>query len=144
MAMVEFSGIVYTLTDDQTKLLAERLRNYARGTFPDDVKRVTELSGNPNWADGALATADFLEEILVDNLDGPLPLEGKAAEATFWTLRIMCGLGRIDRTDRPGRAPGRARRIVRRRGSPPGGVGRGAFAPWLSTLGPRPDRRAAR
>ncbi len=91
--MVEFSGVVYTLTGDQTKLLAERLRNYARGTFPDDVKRVTELSGNPNWADGALATADFLEEILVDNLDGPLPLEGKAAEATFWTLRIMPGLG---------------------------------------------------
>ncbi len=81
------------LTDDQTKLLAERLRNYARGTFPDDVKRVTELSGNPNWADGALATADFLEEILVDNFEGSLPLEGKAAEATFWTLRIMPGLG---------------------------------------------------
>lgn len=94
VAMVEFSGVVYRLTDDQTKLLAERLRNYARGTFPDDVKRATELSGNPNWADGALATADFLEEILVDNLDGPLPLEGKAAEATFWTLRIMRGLGR--------------------------------------------------
>lgn len=94
VAKVEFSGIVYTLTDDQTKVLAERLRNYARGTFPDDVKRVTELSGNPNWADGALATADFLEEILVDNFEGSLPLEGKAAEATFWTLRIMPAVGR--------------------------------------------------
>ena len=93
MATVEFSGIVYTLSDDQAKLLAERLRNYACGTFPDDVKRVSEMSGNPNWAAGALATADFLEEILVDNFDGPLPLEGKAAEATFWTLRIMPGLG---------------------------------------------------
>ena len=93
MATVEFSGIVYTLTDDQARLLAERLRNYARGTFPDEVNRVSELSGNPHWADGALATADFLEEILVDNLEGPLPLEGKAAEATFWTLRIMRGLG---------------------------------------------------
>jgi hypothetical protein len=40
------------------------------------------------------------EEILVGNLDGPLPLEGKAAEATFWSLRIMQGLlgQRIRRT----------------------------------------------
>jgi hypothetical protein len=93
VATVEFAGIVYALSDDQTRLLAERLRNYAKGTFPDDVSRATELSGNPNWTDGALATADFLEEILVDNFEGPLPLEGKAAEATFWTLRIMRGLG---------------------------------------------------
>ena len=100
MVTVEFAGIVYKLTDDQAKLLAENLRNYARGTFPADVKLVTELSGNPNWAGGALAAADFIEEILVDNLDGPLPLEGKAAEATFWTLRIMQGLlGSRDPTD---------------------------------------------
>jgi hypothetical protein len=100
MVSVEFSGSVYTLTDDQGKLLAENLRNYAKGTFPADVKRVTELSGNPNWTDGALAAADFIEEILVGNLDAPLPLEGKAAEATFWTLRMMQGLlGSTDPTD---------------------------------------------
>jgi len=26
------------------------------------------------------------------NLEGPLPLEGKAAESTFWALRLMEGL----------------------------------------------------
>jgi hypothetical protein len=31
--------------------------------------------------------------MLVGNLAGPLPLEGKAAEATFWALRLMHGLG---------------------------------------------------
>jgi len=93
MVSLEFSGTVYTLTDNQAKRLAENLRNYAKGTFPAVVTRVTALSGNPNWHDGALAAADFIEEILVGNLDGPLPLEGKAAEATFWTLRITQGLG---------------------------------------------------
>ena len=29
------------------------------------VKLVTELSGNPGWTDGALAAAEFIEEILV-------------------------------------------------------------------------------
>jgi hypothetical protein len=93
MVSVELSGAVYTLRDDEAELLAQDLRNYARGTFPVDVTLVTELSGNPHWTDGALAAADLIEEILVGNLDGPLPLEGKAAEATFWTLRIMQGLG---------------------------------------------------
>jgi hypothetical protein len=89
---VEFSGSTYALTSDEGALLAQNLRNYAKGTFPADVQLVTDLSGNPQWSDGALAAADFIEEILVGNLDGPLPLEGKAAEATFWTLRIMQGL----------------------------------------------------
>jgi hypothetical protein len=92
MVTVEVSGTVYALTDEEAKRLAEKLRNYAKGTFPDDVKLITKLSGNPHWMDGALAAADFIEEILVGNLDGPLPLEGKAAEATFWTLQIMHGL----------------------------------------------------
>jgi hypothetical protein len=90
----EFCELIYELTDNQATLLAERLRNYAKGTFPAAVKRVTDLSGNPNWTDGALAVADFTEEVLVGNLDGPLPLEGKSAEATYWALRLMHGLGR--------------------------------------------------
>jgi hypothetical protein len=90
----EFSGFVYELTENQATLFAERLRNYAKGTFPAAVKRVADMSGNPNWTDGALAVADFTEEQLVGNLEGPLPLEGKAAEAAFWTLRLMQGLGR--------------------------------------------------
>src|SRR5205807_7193253 len=85
----EFSEIVYTLTDAQATVLAERLRNYAKGTLAADVERISELSGNPNWTDGALAVADFTEEVLVGNIAGPLPLAGKSAEATFWALRLM-------------------------------------------------------
>jgi hypothetical protein len=96
----EFSECVYELSDDHATLLAERLRNYAKGTFAADVKRATTLSGNPNWTDGALAVADFTEEVLVGNLAGPLPLEGKSAEATCWALHLMQGLdGSSDPTD---------------------------------------------
>jgi hypothetical protein len=90
----EFRDSIYEFTDNQATLLAERLRNYAKGTFPAAVKRVADLSGNPNWTDGALAVADFTEELLVGNLAGPLPLNGKSAEAAFWALRLMQGLGR--------------------------------------------------
>ena len=100
MVSFEFCELIYELTDNQATLLAERLRNYAKGTFPAAVKRVTDLSGNPNWTDGALAVADFTEEVLVGNLAGPLPLDGKSAEATYWALRLMQGLGRAaDRAD---------------------------------------------
>lgn len=93
MVSLEFSGSVYELTENQATFLAETLRNYAKGKCPAAVKQAAELGGSPNWTDGALAVADFIEEQLVGNLDGPLPLEGKAAEATFWTLRLMRGLG---------------------------------------------------
>lgn len=94
MVAFEFCECVYELTDNQATFLAETLRNYAKGKCPAAVKEATELGGNRNWTDGALAVADFLEEQLVGNLTAPLPLEGKAAEATFWTLRLMRGLGR--------------------------------------------------
>jgi hypothetical protein len=100
VALYEFCEIVYTLTEIQATMLAERLRNYAKGTLPADVERVSELSGNPNWTDGALAVADFTEEMLVGNISGPLPLAGKSAEATFWALRLMVDLGRsVEPTD---------------------------------------------
>ncbi len=89
----ELSGKEYALSDDQATLLAERLRSYAKGKLQSEVKRASQLSGNPQWTEGALAVADFTEEVLVGNLAGPLPLEGKAAEATFWALRLMQGLG---------------------------------------------------
>jgi hypothetical protein len=89
----EFSGLVYELTENQATFLAETLRNYAKGKCSAAIKQAADLGGNPNWTDGALAVADFIEEQLVGNLAGPLPLEGKAAEATFWTLRLMRGLG---------------------------------------------------
>ena len=81
------------LSDDEATLLAERLRSYAKGKLKSDVDRASQLSGNPQWTEGALAVADFTEEVLVGNLAGPLPLEGKASEATFWALRLMQGLG---------------------------------------------------
>jgi hypothetical protein len=90
----EFRECVYELTDNQATFLAETLRNYAKGKCPAAIKQAAELGGNSNWIDGALAVADFIEELLVGNLGGPLPLEGKAAEATFWTLHLMRGLGR--------------------------------------------------
>jgi len=89
----ELAGSVYALSDDQATLLAERLRSYAKGKLRSDVERASQLSGNPQWMEGALAVADFTEEVLVGNLEGPLPLEGKAAEAAFWALRLMQGLG---------------------------------------------------
>ena len=85
---------MFELTENQATFLAETLRNYAKGKCPAAIKEAADLGGNPNWTDGALAVADFIEEQLVGNLSGPLPLEGKAAEATFWTLRLMRGLGR--------------------------------------------------
>jgi hypothetical protein len=89
----ELSGAIYTIEDAQAIVLAERLRNYAKGAFPEEIKWASELSGNGAWAEGALAAADFIEEMLVGNLTEPLPLEGKAAEATFWTLRLLPGIG---------------------------------------------------
>jgi hypothetical protein len=85
----EFAGTVYSLGEDEATLLAETLRNYAKGKLPEAERQVAGLSGNVRWAEGALAVADFTEEVLVGNYDGPIPLEGKAAEATFWTLRMM-------------------------------------------------------
>jgi hypothetical protein len=85
----EFSGTVYSVSETQATLLAEALRGLGKGKRPTEEKRVAEQSGNQQWAEGALAVADFTEEILVGNLEGPLPLEGKAAEATFWTLRML-------------------------------------------------------
>lgn len=90
----EFRECVYELTENQAIFLAETLRNYAKGKCPAVIKEAADLGGNENWTEGALAVSDFIEELLVGNLSGPLPLEGKAAEATFWTLWLMRGLGR--------------------------------------------------
>lgn len=98
----EFRESVYELTENQATFLAETLRNYAKGKCQPAIRQAAEQGGNPNWVEGALAVADFIEELLVGNLAGPLPLEGKAAEATFWTLQLMRGLGRsTGRADAP-------------------------------------------
>lgn len=99
MVTFEFSGTVYSVSEAQATLLAEALRGFAKGKLPAKEKRAAELSGNAQWTAGALAVADFTEEILVGNLEGPLPLEGKAAEATFWALRMMDLTGSDESTD---------------------------------------------
>lgn len=93
MVAFELSGAIYNLSATQATVLAERLRNYAKGAYPEEVKWACELSGNDAWIAGALAAADFIEEALVGNIAHPLPLEGKAAEAVFWTLRLLPDLG---------------------------------------------------
>jgi hypothetical protein len=97
----DFSGVVHSLSENEATLLAHKLRSCARGKLPRDVKRIEKLSGNPHWEDGALAVADFIEEILVGNWPGPLPLEGKAAESTYWALRLI---EEADETDSAGSA----------------------------------------
>ena len=93
MVAIEYAGTVYELSEATATLLAENLRNLAAGTFPRDSELVTQLSGNPNWADGALPVANCIEDVLVGARDQPVPLEGKAAEATRWALQLMVGLG---------------------------------------------------
>jgi hypothetical protein len=91
--LFEFSGTVYELTESEATLLAESLHNYAKGVVPEGVKLGADLGGGPDWTDGALALADWIEDVLVGRFTGVIPLEGKAAEAAFWTLRLMQGLG---------------------------------------------------
>ena len=99
MVEFEFAGVVYSLSEDEATLLAHKLRSCAKGKLPSEVRRIGKLSGNPHWDDGALAVADFTEEILVGNWPGPLPLDGKAAESTFWTLRLIEESGESDSAD---------------------------------------------
>jgi hypothetical protein len=93
MVSFEFGSIAFDLDDRQATTVAERLRNNGRHNLPDDDDLVARLSGDPEWADGALALADWIEDVLVGCYSGPIPLEGKAAVAMHWTLRVMQGLG---------------------------------------------------
>lgn len=93
MVSFEFRSNAYAISEEVATLMAQNLRNYANGTLLCDAELVSRLGGDLEWIDGALAVADFTEELLVENLDGPLPLEGKAAQAAFWSLRLMQELG---------------------------------------------------
>lgn len=96
MIAFEFAGTLYDLSERGATQLAESLRNYARGKFAPDLRRASELSGNPNWTEGALAASDVIEDALVGSFSSPIPLEGKAAEAAAWTLRLMPDVGESD------------------------------------------------
>lgn len=98
----EVGGKLYTVPKRQAEILAENLRLFAKGEFAGDVQRVAQLGASADWRDGARAVADFTEEALVGNLT-ELPLEGKAADATYWALRLMVG---IDASPDPAGAAG--------------------------------------
>lgn len=88
----EVSGSTFAVPERQATILAENLRLFSKGQFPADVEMVARLGAHPEWRDGARAVGDFTEEALVGNIDLALPLEGKAAEATYWALRLMMGI----------------------------------------------------
>jgi hypothetical protein len=81
----EVGGSLYPLTERQATLLAEKLRLFAKGEFPDDVRR---LAAGEGWIEGARPAADVIEDTLVERRIGPIPLEGKTADAIFQVLRI--------------------------------------------------------
>ncbi len=90
MVAFEFSGTVYSVSEAQATLLAEALRGYAKGKLPDEAEargRAERQSplGRGRARGGRLHRGDPGRAIS----KAPLPLEGKAAEATFWTLRMM-------------------------------------------------------
>lgn len=87
----EASGSVFTVGRRQAELLAENLRLFAIGKFPQDVAEVARLGVSPRWAkDGALAVAEIMEDVLAGRLDTPIPLGGgKGAEAMFGALSLI-------------------------------------------------------
>jgi hypothetical protein len=87
----EVSGSVFTVRRKQAELLAENLRLFAKGKFPQDVVGVARLGINPKWADeGALPMAEVMEDALAGRLESPIPLgSGKGAEAMFGALSLI-------------------------------------------------------
>jgi hypothetical protein len=78
------------LSERIAELIAENLRCYAAGRFPKDVKLLAESGVDPEWLEGARATADVMEDTLVGRREGPIPLDpaGKAADALAQALRL--------------------------------------------------------
>lgn len=81
-------GSLFTL-HEQATLVAENLRLFAGGKFPPDQELVARLGAKPNWTEGALALADVIEDVLVERHTGSVPVEGMAAEALYWVLRLV-------------------------------------------------------
>jgi hypothetical protein len=99
----EFDGNEYLLPQGQ--LLAENLRGYAVGNFPNDVQEITESPGvAPDWLDGARTLADAIEATLTGGLTGPVRLnERKAADAAHAALLPI-----VHAADPPDDPPGAA------------------------------------
>jgi hypothetical protein len=86
-------GRIYPL-DEQAALVAENLRLFAIGKFPRDVELVEQMGASPDWRDGAKPLSDVIEAALVGGHDGPVPVEGKAAEALYWALVLVTNAAR--------------------------------------------------
>ena len=56
------------------------------------METVAGLGAGSEWRDGTRATADWIDCALNGDPEC-LPLDGKAAEATYWALRLMVGIG---------------------------------------------------
>lgn len=87
----EVSDSVFVVPRKQAELLAENLRLFAKGKFPQDVAEVARLGVNPNWADeGALPVAEAMEDVLAGRIAAPIPLDkGRGAEAMFGALSLI-------------------------------------------------------
>jgi hypothetical protein len=86
----EIDGRFCELPEPQARILAERLRGFAAGIYPDDVALLSTLGTDPEWVKGALATADAIEDVLTTARTGAIPIDpnGKAADALFHALRL--------------------------------------------------------
>jgi hypothetical protein len=87
----EVSGSVFTVRRKQAELLAENLRLFAKGKFPQDVAEVGRLGINPKWAEeGALPVAEVMEDVLAGRFQSTIPLaNGKGAEAMLGALSLI-------------------------------------------------------
>jgi hypothetical protein len=81
-------GGIYAL-GEQATLIGENLRLFGAGKVPEDVELVRQMGAKPDWLDAAIPLADEIEEVLVDKRRGPLPVEGKAAEALYWASVLV-------------------------------------------------------
>ncbi len=85
----EVSGSSYTLSERQATALAEKLRLFAAGEFPGDVRLLAEDDASEDWVEGAREAADLIEKALVDELGEPIRLvKGNVADAVYQVLRL--------------------------------------------------------
>lgn len=96
----EFGGNEYVMPEAHATLFAEHLRGYAVGNF--DAQEISTLSGvAPGWLDGAIPLADAIEDTLTATRTGPIPLDGKAADAAHGVLLTIVRTGDLP-DDLPG------------------------------------------
>lgn len=97
----EVSGDLLALPEGQTTILAEKLRLFAAGQFPHEVRKLEKLGTSRAWLAGTREAADLIEMALVDERSGPVRLvRGDVADAVFQVMRLSYA----DSSDRAGAA----------------------------------------